>query len=1185
MRRWNLLVVLVTAFYCAHREARTQSGEGDSCFFQNTAGICVGYSSCRRVLESTGSRITICSYNAKEAIVCCPEDYKTRLEQQEARDASMTISARKCEQYMRQAAPTLYFSSLKPNGEVIQRKARPCPTYTNLIVGGEAAQQGEFPHMAAIGYRSGPTGALEFRCGGSLISERFILTAAHCRNEDAVLVRLGVVDLLSDKSATQPQDYNIESFIRHPEYSARTKHNDIALVELSETVPFSQRVRPACLYQSTVIREQKLTATGYGAVDNFGTSQNHLLKVVLDQYGQEECRRHYQSDVHTLTRNVVDTQMCAGYPAGGRDTCQGDSGGPLQVRNTSDGCQFHIVAVTSFGKFCGTIVPAIYTRIAPYLSWIESIVWNSATSHKLHLIQQENRGNIGIIFFRVNGLLTPREIRIHTFHTKLRAVGQRNYICAPHMYKTVQVQVKSVDSEAVATMDLTGLLQFTLFFAILRLATADDRETAARIASWKCQEYVDMVSEPHEIITLDLDSPVRYIYSLQCPLQNPYVVGGKAVQKHEFPHMVALGYQGLSNYDFLCGGSLISEQFVLTAAHCITDKLKIVRIGVVELDDPDALDIKIAEIIIHSDYSPLTKYDDITLLRLEQNVTISLHIRPACLGTDRTEQIRRATVTGWGKTSPSSRTSNELNKVSLDIPSDRRKCIQMYNAPGRSRLIDRQICAGSLEGRQDACQGDSGGPLQVFEEGKCRYHVIGVVSFGKICGSAEYGVYTRVSRYLSWIVETVWPDEWEFKEQHDLDLLIIIIRDSRSFCGNPQQSLASAKQIMISRCRFLWHIQTSCLLLLFFWLHRSEAALQEYDACRYNGAPGICRSYSACKKQLQNKRITICSYNAREAVVCCPEAEGVRFEDNDEDSNKEVPQSPDLNSRKAVQKCKEYSKLSYNQIAVSTLTLTPTVLKYDVPKCDNIVKLIVGGNITKPGEFPHMAAIGWRYADRVSFDCGGSLISDRFVLTACHCYLDIDGEFPSFVRLGEQNLVRDDDGANPIDVDIEEFLRHPEFKRSRGLYNDVALIKLVRKITFTNYIRPACLFDQFRVSAEQAIATGFGLKDDHGDKSDELLKVSLNIYGNDFCQKAYTNIRQLKSGFKETQLCAGNTEGGKDTCQGDSGGPLQITKQENHCMFHIVGITSFGQSCGSSVPAVYTRVASYLDWIESVVWT
>lgn len=108
--------------------------------------------------------------------------------------------------------------------------------------------------------------------------------------------------------------------------------------------------------------------------------------------------------------------------------------------------------------------------------------------------------------------------------------------------------------------------------------------------------------------------------------------------------------------------------------------------------------------------------------------------------------------------------SDKLGKVSLDVPSDRRKCARMYRGAGQSPLIDRQICAGSLEGNQDACHGDSGGPLQVFEEGECRYHVRGVVSYGKICGSAEYGLYTRVSRYLEWIVETVWPNEWAHKE-------------------------------------------------------------------------------------------------------------------------------------------------------------------------------------------------------------------------------------------------------------------------------------------------------------------------------------------------------------------------------------------------------------------------------------
>lgn len=73
------------------------------------------------------------------------------------------------------------------------------------------------------------------------------------------------------------------------------------------------------------------------------------------------------------------------------------------------------------------------------------------------------------------------------------------------------------------------------------------------------------------------------------------------------------------------------------------------------------------------------------------------------------------------------------------------------------------------------------------------------------------------------------------------------------------------------------------------------------------------------------------------------------------------------------------------------MTLTPMVVTYEVPKCDNIVKLIVGGNVTKPGEFPHMAAIGWRRGGIMSFDCGGSLISDQYVLTAAHCYTEVDG--------------------------------------------------------------------------------------------------------------------------------------------------------------------------------------------------
>ncbi|XP_001658478.3 serine protease snake isoform X1 [Aedes aegypti] len=375
------------------------------------------------------------------------------------------------------------------------------------------------------------------------------------------------------------------------------------------------------------------------------------------------------------------------------------------------------------------------------------------------------------------------------------------------------------------------------------------------------------------------------------------------------------------------------------------------------------------------------------------------------------------------------------------------------------------------------------------------------------------------------------------------------------------------------------------LVLLIIHMQSSGAVLKENDVCRHNGEHGICRRYSACRDQLQN-RITICSYTSQEAIVCCPEVglPDTRYDSDDRPVWGQQPQQNDRNARIAVNKCNEYRKLSYNRVTLSALTLTPMVVTYEVPKCDNIVKLIVGGNVTKPGEFPHMAAIGWRRGGIMSFDCGGSLISDQYVLTAAHCYTEVDGELPSFVRLGDQNLFREDDGAKPKDVGIADFIRHPEFIRNQGLYNDIALIRLVRAVTFSNFIRPACLYDQLQFSVDTAVATGFGLTEDHGDRSDELLKVSLNIYDNQLCSRGYANSRQLRKGIMVSQLCVGNVGGGRDTCQGDSGGPLQITKQENHCVFYIIGITSFGQTCGSPVPAIYTRVASYLDWIESIVW-
>lgn len=377
------LVLLLVWCNLAHLPLAARAAEeGESCRFQKGPGVCVGYSTCRPLLEALNGRITICSYNAREAVVCCPSDYRSQLQTLATQQQDLTVSAKKCIEYMRQATPTTIFSSLKPNAEVVQKKSKLCSNDNNLIVGGEKAKLNEFPHMGAIGYRNPDTGGIEFRCGATLISERFVLTAAHCRNADAVVVRLGDLDLTSDTDGAAPRDYEIQEFIKHPEYTARTKYNDIALVRLAVPVLINSRVRPACLYQSADIKQQKLIATGYGAMENFGSNANYLMKVVLDRYDQDACQQAYANDGRPLARGIIESQLCAGFGAGGRDTCQGDSGGPLQVRDEKDSCRFYVAAVTSFGKFCGTSTPGIYTRVGAYLGWIEGIVWGSESQRR-----------------------------------------------------------------------------------------------------------------------------------------------------------------------------------------------------------------------------------------------------------------------------------------------------------------------------------------------------------------------------------------------------------------------------------------------------------------------------------------------------------------------------------------------------------------------------------------------------------------------------------------------------------------------------------------------------------------------------------------------------------------------------------------------------------------------------------
>lgn len=253
-----------------------------------------------------------------------------------------------------------------------------------------------------------------------------------------------------------------------------------------------------------------------------------------------------------------------------------------------------------------------------------------------------------------------------------------------------------------------------------------------------------------------------------------------------------------------------------------------------------------------------------------------------------------------------------------------------------------------------------------------------------------------------------------------------------------------------------------------------------------------------------------------------------------------------------------------------------------------------------------MAAIGWPARLDYDFKCGGSLISENFVLTAAHC-THYEYVPPVIVRLGDQNIKSTvSDGVQGLDVTIKRIIPH-NLHDDRRKVNDIALFELERAVTFTDLIRPACLWQSSHIDNQKVLAAGWG--DTVADinvyePSDELMKVEFNLISNEQCSEIW---KRLNYEILDSQMCARDLDGeAKDTCGGDSGGPVMVTKQDNSCLFYIVGkknfklsvfpqfvvwiisgVTSFGiKDCGrQGYAGVYTRVSSYLDWIEKIVWT
>ncbi|XP_047471146.1 venom serine protease 34-like [Penaeus chinensis] len=227
------------------------------------------------------------------------------------------------------------------------------------IVGGEEATPGEYPWQALLDFGRGVI------CGGSLIKNAWVLTAAHCFEETgatSVTVVLGEHDRSTTTDGVT-QQFVSSNFIVHPNYDKRTQDNDIALVFLGQNAVFNERVRPICLAQEAdYVTGASTIVTGWG-VEAFSTTtaKAKLQEVTLDLISTSSCVALYPD--YTITDNMICTLTA------NKDACQGDSGGPL-VTQTQDGSWAQL-GVVSFGDECAKEnSPGVYTKVANYYDWI-----------------------------------------------------------------------------------------------------------------------------------------------------------------------------------------------------------------------------------------------------------------------------------------------------------------------------------------------------------------------------------------------------------------------------------------------------------------------------------------------------------------------------------------------------------------------------------------------------------------------------------------------------------------------------------------------------------------------------------------------------------------------------------------------------------------------------------------------
>ncbi|XP_063703686.1 uncharacterized protein LOC134833327 [Culicoides brevitarsis] len=743
--------------------------EGDECLCESgELGICKNAFNCQwiRTAQIHEDYWTYCESETSPYLICCLDpistlDHKLSCE----RDTEEIFSPSTLEECLKNnqtlselSALTISYTDEQCQALNEQYKDRLNKSFLILgIANGEDASHGEFPFMAVF--------VADFRCGGTIITKRHVLTAAHCvlqriyfsLQEFVRTVKIRVGSIFFNKNY---QEIGLTKAVVHESYNNTGGGFDIAILHLAEDINFTIYAFPACLFHGEKSLEENSTATiiGFGLIASRKKQSDVLQKAIVNIGGPQHCTKEVFNK--RTFKGLREDQICAVDFQIKSDTCQGDSGGPIIQKFNQNEWQT-VIGITSFGEnFCtATRKPSVYTRLV-----------KDYRSNKMHFYLKF------LFFLGYHGFLLSFSHHLTEGDECLVATGHVGNCKSAFDCQWIRDEQISEHFWTFCDCDQSNYLICCRDAAFYNKTLACDSPETKNIFS------EGTLRECHK--RRNKNKPIKRHFAFdaisytdeQCKLleeeyakiveASPVIHGiahGIDAERGEFPFMAVLLKYEDGNYTRQCGGTIITKRHILTAAHCIwyRDTSEFVRTAKIRVGsiyfDEGYQELGLSGVIPHEKYQNTGSGNDIALLFLSSDIDISLDSYPACLHNAQKslEENSTVTVVGFGETHD----TNEpivLQKAEINVLNPQKCSKEVIFKLGFDGLRKEQICAGDLDIKSDTCKGDSGGPLIQIDKND-RKIVVGLTSFGPaFCDSNKVpGVYTRISPYLAWIEENV----------------------------------------------------------------------------------------------------------------------------------------------------------------------------------------------------------------------------------------------------------------------------------------------------------------------------------------------------------------------------------------------------------------------------------------------